>query len=230
MSPRKLQRVITLLALYFSTVALCFIVGLLSVKCFVLLFFFSQAASLFVTVHTKAACSSVLCCRASSFHRHFFFLIQIIVFMKCRAVRKARYFGPFPWITWTPRIHAHTRRCCWEFGFSIHRLLLNASFFQKKQKKNQLGNNTWTQSEGGFLIFYLEKCSYFIFQKLWSFFAFKLSIFIPTFLTFALPDLLFLMLFLFCPLLFIIHLVYLLHLLFPADLVVVVQWSGLSYL
>lgn len=98
----KLQRVITLLALYFFTCYIVFHSWLVRRR---VIF---PRLHLFVMVHTKAAYSSVLCCRAISSTSHIissffsFFKkkikkkIHIIVFMKCRAVRKARYFCPFP--------------------------------------------------------------------------------------------------------------------------------------
>lgn len=75
-------------------------------------------------------------------------------------LRKARYFCPFPWISWTCCITIHT----------LNGFILNAPFFQK------LGNNTQKHADTfrmGFLNILSGKCSYFIFN-LWSFFLFSL--------------------------------------------------------
>lgn len=105
-----------------------------------------------------------------------------------------------------------------EFGFATHHLILNASF----SKKNQLGNNNQkrsTHGQNGFLNILPGKCSYFAFQTgccfaFWTPIVNLLDCFV-TWAPFLMPPLshpscIFA------------------HLLFPADLVVVVQWSGLS--
>lgn len=102
----------------------------------------------FVTVHTKAACSPVVRLLERVLSTN-----PIIVFMKCRAVRKAKG-------TCVPFSLNHMNILVGLFGFSIRRLILNASRFQKT---NKLGNNTQKHSDtfrNGFLNILSGICSY----------------------------------------------------------------------
>lgn len=135
--------------------------------------------------------------------------------MKCRAVRKAKG-------TCVPFSLNHMNILVGLFGFSIRRLILNASRFQKT---NKLGNNTQKHSDtfrNGFLNILSGICSYHpsncgrFFFLLSNASTFNLlHRFVPFLFPPSHPSCIF------------AHLLLLLFLL-PADLVVVVQWSGLS--
>lgn len=135
--------------------------------------------------------------------------------MNCRAVRKARYLSPFPWITRTPIIHPC--HCCWSLiSRSINSFQMRPFFPPKNlaiiPRNIQTHSDSFKSLSG--------KCSYFIFQTVVVYFLNSPIINLPdcfvtwtsfyTSLPFYHPSCIFA------------------HLLLPANLVVVVQWSGSS--
>lgn len=135
--------------------------------------------------------------------------------MNCRAVRKARYLSPFPWLTRTPMFILVTVVGVWFLDPSTHFKCV-LIFFPKNlaiiPRNIQTHSDSFKSLSG--------KCSYFIFQTVVVYFlnspitnppdCFVTWTSFYTSLPFYHPSCIFA------------------HLLLPANLVVVVQWSGSS--